>query len=254
MVLHKVNRRGEFTPFPGVTVIAKVREEDRDFWSTVNEALKSDPLITQYYAVLPDTSYHMTTNNLHTQRGKTSEEWESFIRTEKNMFEALQTRLDQKHFTPELKFKGWHANGAIQLIVEIPKKQMEIIKAVAKEFKIERKMPRFFHITLAYQYTRMDSTTIKKMEKRIREIFDTHLASTSQWTLQAPHLCFFNDMTAYHEWDGHGFPFEPVPSEPSSTAFSTISSFFSSSEASSGKSDEISTETDYSNCCACSVQ
>ena len=222
MVLRKINKKGEYTPFPGITIISKISEKDSTFWEDVYNALQSDTLITRYYAILPSSSYHMTTTNLYVQGRMKPEQWKRFIQEHQSRFVELYQRVNKESFLPEVTLVQCKQKGALQLIVSIPDEQKKKIEGVAEEFRVFNKIPPAFHITMAYQYAEIDAAVSEQVQKRIDDIFKSFFNKRSNFTLKAPRLCYFNDMTAFSDWDGEGFPFDCEPSP-----LSVTSSFFS---------------------------
>jgi hypothetical protein len=65
----KFDEFGFFTRFPGVTSVSAVQNAAE--WGAPLEAyIRSLPMVSKYYAILPARSYHMTLFGMHNQDGK----------------------------------------------------------------------------------------------------------------------------------------------------------------------------------------
>lgn len=202
MPLEKLNDKGEFTYFPGVTVISKVLREDNEIWTNVYELLNSVQIIKDNYALLPISSYHFTSIYLYNNRSGDNESWSDLLRSHSQQFIQLSKAFESKFIPkPEFIFKSIIVDGVIQIaLTPVSHEYDEYLKTVAKKFGLEDRVPAEFHITLAYQYkplshenTQQILTTL--MEKLVR-LFHLKMG------FHTPQLCYFDDMTKFNLWDG----------------------------------------------------
>ncbi|WP_162263127.1 DUF1868 domain-containing protein [Legionella rubrilucens] len=197
----KINADGRYAPFPGVTVICPVREEDTTFWRAVYQALVDDPLLLRYFSPLPMDSYHMTAINVFTQANEGGEGWDRFLSAHRPFLQRLKASLDQQCLKPILTIEKIIVSDVVQLYGHLPTALREAIVALARDHHLEHKIPRVFHITLAYRYqTPSDEclqTIIRHVSKRLQNLLQHH---ADTWPLKPAGLYWFNDMTAFIPW------------------------------------------------------
>lgn len=202
MLIHKkIDAQGNYLEFPGITVIADVDNKDKKFWLNIYEFLNGSNKLRRYYAPLPSSSYHMTTNNLYTQSDDANN-WPILLNDER--FQRLHTKLMATPFTPTAKVVAIKVSYALQLNVAIPQFQYDLIKAIADEFGIENKIPKTLHVTLAYAYKAASDAQIIATE--IEQL--ASLCLEKELRLRPPRLCFFYDMQQFFSWDGKDNPFK----------------------------------------------
>lgn len=203
MPFTKIDSEGHYSKFPGVTVISSVRDEDLRFWLDIYNCLASDDSALGYFSPLPCYSYHMTTTNLFTHQDDGGDDWDGFLDDERPRCQELHRLLTTHEFTPTLSFGEIITSGVIQLVVTLPDEQVETIRAIAKKVGMDRAVPHFFHITLAYQYKpipeAVETEISARLQERLRLILDSRSSGIS---LDPPTLCSFYDMTAFKPWDG----------------------------------------------------
>ena len=203
----KIDQNGEYLPFAGVTVISPVVQENTTFWSELHNTLTSHPVLVKYFTPLPYESYHMTTNNLCVQASH--DDWHAFIDRNLLFFKQLSAELIKNdEFLPLVTITGITTEGAIQLSVNFsPPDQEDAIINLAKTYNYTSGIPSQFHITLAYQYKKINHEDKPAFDAAIQAIRDT--TRNCQITLNPPGLHTFNDMTHYTPWDGNTNPFQP---------------------------------------------
>ncbi|KTD51286.1 DUF1868 domain-containing protein [Legionella quateirensis] len=208
MMLRKYNNKGEYTPFPGLTVVASVQSADMCLWSEVNRLITECTLLDLCYAPLSNTSYHMTALNLFTERAIGSEKWKDFIISNTLFFKAIQTAFECNAFCPEVRIDSLKVSRTIKLVVSVPSVQKKAIDDIAKRFELKRKIPHPFHITLAYRFKTIDKKIEHEIEHQLNKSLEHFLIGRTV-LLNPPELCFFNDMSAFIPWDASSFPFKP---------------------------------------------
>ncbi|HAU1191966.1 TPA: DUF1868 domain-containing protein [Legionella pneumophila] len=205
--LDKINAQGQYTEFPGITVIANTSKNDSAFWEKIYDVLSKSSLVSNYFAPLPQKSYHMTAINIYTEMADGGDNWGKFVTERLHTLRELAALLEKNKIYPQVKLKSIRTSGVIQLQVEIPQEQREVIEWVAETFNIRHKVPKEMHITLAYQYklvTGSDDEKLKKyLEEEIQRIFDEH----PYITFEAPTLSYFKNMEKFTTWDARKNPF-----------------------------------------------
>lgn len=208
-VLSKLDKQGQFSLFPGVTVVAQVSPEDQVFWSRVYAVLSESKHIRDNFSLLPPDSYHLTTLNLYTEQDFGSQQWPLFLNQHLIFFQHLHQLLSQTYdFTPTIRFKTIISDGVLQLEVALPKDQVSKIDGIANQLKMQKGVPRFFHITLAYQNKSISQSTELAIASYLKETLSWLIDSNVEKVLQAPRLCSFNDMTKFTPWNGKQIPFQ----------------------------------------------
>ena len=205
--LTKIDRQGNYSKFPGLSVVAAIKNEDIALWTEVHDCISK--YSGAYYAPLPITSYHMTAFELYTKMEHASKPWRAFIKSQLPFLSQIRNSLQENPIKPNFTLKTTRFTGAIQLCVTLPIEQQEKIHNIAKALNLEKRVPAVFHITLAYQYRGIDSDNEQLIQKQIQtnlnEIFTRY---SDKVELEQPKLCYFNDMTASIPWDGQNVPFE----------------------------------------------
>lgn len=206
--LKKINSEGNYTPFPGVTVVADIQQSDDtlpNLWETIHTKLKTSAVISQYYAVLPWQSFHMTTCNLMTE-AEAGDNWTNYLAEKLTTFQKMRNWLKQNAFNPQIKISNLHTSDVLQLQLELPDMQNDTIQAFANAFGEQDNIPFSFHITLAYGYKDILSQEI--YEQIVAEFVSIITPIMEQEIqLKAPTLCYFKTMEAFTPWDATANPF-----------------------------------------------
>ncbi len=145
----------------------------------------------------------MTTTNLFTQEDDGRDGWESLIREISPRCNLLHLLLSKNASPCSVFFTGITTLGVIQLIVAISASQEEMIRSMAKKIGMERSIPHYFHITLAYQYKDIPIAAEEVIAQRLQKNLSGILALKPEGViLGPPKLYSFDDMTAFTPWDG----------------------------------------------------
>lgn len=219
--MSKINRQGEFTPFPGVSVISSINSENVEFWQNIFNFLKQNPLITNHYSLLPVTSYHMTNYNLYVQNHTERDSWLTFIDKNLSFFHILKEHIELfLKFSPVIQCKRVITYPVLQIIVDILPEQKEQIEGIGAFFNLKEQIAYPFHITLGYQYKPLNESEQKQIGEELLAYLNT-LSPHSVLSLQPPTLCYFNDMTSFVPWNGSVNPFRKNPSDTLDTSLAT---------------------------------
>jgi hypothetical protein len=203
MPKYKLDDQGNYLPFPGYTVICKLNlEEEFDGWFNIYNTLIHDKNITDFYSILPLSSWHVTAINLFTQEAVEHRhvEWGGYVASKQKFFDQLSQVLQQRQITPTLTYADLYTNGALQVDVALDKQSIDWIHALAKYYKYERNVPSHFHVTLGYQYNNaLNSTQAKALKSELAPRIQTYLSEISHrlLQLQPAQLCYFEDMLAF---------------------------------------------------------
>ncbi len=221
--VRKVNERGEFQPFPGVTVVSKAFDNNPALCEQIYNCISSIEGIRDYYALLPFASYHMTSFGVCTQRYEGGNDWNAFIDRSLSYFQDLGTCVNSHKFDPQISFSSVEREGAIQVVVNLLHDQDRMIHTIAHQVDRTPAVPSEFHITLAYQYN-MGVTIPKRIWAEIQQNILLVFKDLPPITLAPPRLCYFESMTAFIPWDGKANPF--IPQSPNNFSRSPV--FFGS--------------------------
>lgn len=211
MTCYKLNREGVYLPFPGLTVIATVKTDDNEFWRKINNIITDFPSLSEYYAPLSNSSYHMTTMNLFTEQEIGRAEWERFVVSHTEYFKLLKDDIEQSAFNPMVTIESLEFGRTIRLLVDLPGEQKEIITDIARKYNLLKKIPHPFHVTLAYRYKHFDNAISPNIEYELKNYLSQLLHDyKSVLSLNHPKLCFFHDMNGFTPWDIREYPFMTV--------------------------------------------
>ncbi len=212
--LRKINHRGEYTNYPGVTVISQIDKHQLAFWDQIHACvsgicLSESERLVDFYTPLPSESYHMTAVNLFVKDDYPDiTSWEECL-TSGMSFTGLETYCKNHSFYPSIMGLNVTVSGSIRLLITLPPLHEQLINNLAKKFDIEHKLPDVFHMTLAYQYKFCNTKLQQSMKEQLKERLVQALKPlTERLRLQPPTLCFFNTMEAYEPWDGQQNPFQ----------------------------------------------
>lgn len=206
-ILSKVDSSGRYMRFPGVTVIAPVGEENSNSWKKLYDGLKQSSLIQKYYALLPMSSYHMTTLNLFTEQETKSANWVEFVDSKRDFFQMIDAKLKSQEFHPQVQILRPEAAGTIHLIVRMDGQHKSKVLAFGREASLPHKVPNPFHITLGYLFTKITQDQKREVEFEVQKLVSQAFGPEPALVLDSPRLCFFNDMVAFIPWDGKSNPF-----------------------------------------------
>lgn len=204
----KIDEKGNYTVFPGITVISKTTDAENPLWYALHELLINDQDVVAHFSPLPYQSYHMTAINVCTKHDMSDNEWENFVMNKQLFFQSLNQALNESKFMPTLSIQSIRMIGALQLNVTLPEEQVNTIKETAKTYGLEKQVPAYFHITLAYQFKHISPALIMKLQTALNHKISSIVASHAQQSLlNPPQLCFFKDMTHFTPWNGDHYPF-----------------------------------------------
>lgn len=204
--MQRIDRDGNYTAFPGVTVIAGIGDKHISFWQSVYHFLSQSELICKYYKPLPYESYHMTTCNLYTKEQHPND-WPAIITRKRSFLQKIHAVLSEMLLTPKVSIDYISIPEVLQLYVSLPAEQEELIKAIAREFELEEYVPTSFHITLAYEYNPIvDQEAYDAIKNECANLL--HICQKEgNIILDGPKLSFFNSMVKFIPWDGRANPF-----------------------------------------------
>lgn len=203
----KVNTQGQYCNFPGITVVSSVGTRNSELWAKIYEGLNKSSLIKSYYALLPLTSYHMTTLNLFTKKG-TSRNWNSFMENRLPWFQKLKEKLTTETFRPRvIKAEPDLSGDTIRVLIQLDPSQKEKINSLARELSLSKNVPDKFHVTLGYRYKDISDKNKKAVKKEFKLIINNLVNSYKEpIEFLEPKLCYFQDMLDFIPWDGKNNP------------------------------------------------
>jgi hypothetical protein len=204
----KVNKKGRYISFPGVTAVADVTSTDRAFFDDLYSELSKIPQLTQYYALLPAKSYHMTTNNLYVKG--TRKKWAEFLTDKLAWFQKFHKDLEAKAISPQAALDNIQVERVISLILTLDDEDRDKIYDFGKEFQVDNSIPSPFHITLAYLYKDIPLRIKKDIKFKVDKIFQKlkkkHNYQNKKLSLGLASLRYFDSMLEFIPWDGEALP------------------------------------------------
>lgn len=203
MPTYKLDDEGNYLPFPGYTVICKLNvEKSSDIWRNLFSDLMSNLKVTDYYSILPLSSWHVTAINLFTKRSIEEHglAWNAYTASQQNFFNELIQALQQKPLMPSMKYSRLYMNGALQLEVVLDHQSADEILALAMRYRYEQKIPHRFHVTLGYQYKYLNHAQFEALKLDLIPLMQAYLNNLTL-QLQPAQLCYFDDMTLFTSVD-----------------------------------------------------
>ena len=248
--LFKLNNKGEYTHFPGVTIISGVDPRQLDLWCQVHACLLRCELAASHYAPLPFESYHMTAINLFVEAISASDEidsWGSFLRKNRGFFHQLDDFCKKNQFVPEIEMIEVDVSASIRLHLRLPEHQKNLIRSFAHQFNLTARMPDVFHMTLGYKYSPCSLSQRQAIQDELQQgLFDIIHSYTEPLRLLTPTLSYFQNMTAFVPWDGQDYPF--LTERPASLVARTLAGgravFFRSSSVLTSSDELVATASE----------
>lgn len=211
MFTKKIDSSGNYLPFPGLTVVADVFSKTPDIFQHFHDRLAACSAITDYTALLPAESYHITAFSIIEQRSMGSLEWTSWLCEHLVTLQDLTRELHA--CTRPYSFRISEASGRrLTLLVEIDQIEAENEKEVAVKAKRScgTRIPKVHHISLGYPFKRFENKEKEKLFAQefhtiFLDVFSSNWQNVIYWA-DRPKLCFFNDMTCFIPWDAMDLP------------------------------------------------
>lgn len=234
--LKKLDKDGNFSHFPGITIVSHGYSQQPSFCQKIYRALFENTEINEHYSLLPAKSYHMTEVNLCNEAALETE-WKSFVLDNIDNFRAINAELRKHPIQPMIEKIEVASGETIMLVVSLPESQVEKIKDMASSLGISEGIPEVFHVTLAY--ARPQKKPSMNVAERLEEVINEHLNTilldtTLPMSFGLATLCYFNDMTAFHPWHVEDYPFqEPIASSSTVVRSRSACSFFNEQDQAS---------------------
>jgi hypothetical protein len=209
----KLTPEGEYVPFFGATVVSALNPV-HPFSQRTFDGLKSIGGLEDYYALLPPTSYHKTTMVVKHERDfrGSKEDFLTNLNQSLDFYSFLNESLERVDRVPTISFRATDdpigVNTCISYIVSIDQRMAKEINLVAQRHKLQKRVPKHFHITLAYLYKEISEEERERISLEIRRKLGQLMEEFPEIQLERAQLCFHRDMTAFIPWDGRRNPFD----------------------------------------------
>ena len=209
--LRKIDERGCYQYYPGVTVVANLYDNNEALCKALHERLSENELICRYYSPLPASSYHMTAMSVCNAKFNGRGNWEKFVADKIPFFRKIHSRVEEVSFSPQISVDRFRTKSVIQGIFTMPDLQKNLIMSLSREFGLQDEP--FFtpHVTLAYQYRTLEFELSELIEQEIQTIlFGVFKEHDDPYFLAPLRLCYFDDMQKFITWNGDRNPFISV--------------------------------------------
>lgn len=194
----KVDSEGNYLNFSGLTIISYV-DHTNIIYSKLFDLLSSNKQITEKYAVLPIDSYHMTIVSIVDQRNFPN--IDLYINTHEVELNQIIANLNNLFTnTIQAKIIDIIVENVISIYLELNEDTLNVIKLLTEKLKVDcvdYKIPKHFHITLAYAYKPVASTE----QNQIKNMLENNIMLNEYVHLHIPKLCKYNDMTKFIEFN-----------------------------------------------------
>jgi hypothetical protein len=209
MYCKKFSEQGQYLPFPGFTVVTDTFSNNAEVFESFHQRLSESPAITNYHALLPPESYHITAFSIMEQKKNTPEQWVSWIQSHLEKLQKLHRDLE--HNTKPHTFRIVKAKDKqLTLLVEIDTAEAEVEKNLAfADAEMASRLPNGHHISLGYQFKKFENKAAERLcwsefQRTFQEVFPHYETETYQ--AMQPKLCYFDDMTKFIPWDATSIP------------------------------------------------
>lgn len=199
----KIDSTGKYIRFPGVTLISPIRKKDWELWSKIPTKLSESRQITDHFALLPVSSYHMTVNGLYSQGQRSDDLWNEFISKKLSWFRRLHLYYRDHPFSPKISLQNLRVGSTLMLSLKLNQTEEDKIQKLAEKVSIQNKIPKTFHITLGHLYRTPTKKSLEAIQKDLESVFEFVKASLPKTVrLEEPQLSYYFDMQKYEPWDG----------------------------------------------------
>lgn len=213
--LDKVSQEGSYLPFPGFTSVASVINvdgENNKLFHRLYDILKSNSLITSYFALLPIDSYHITILGVVCKTRMSEKGWSQWFTSHIDSLVDTHKQFEEK--TRGFNFRISSLDGGdaprLTLYVTMDLDTEITFRTLAKSTASLQHtgMPQQgFHITLGYQYRPYDNTTIFPRIKQavvaaLVDVFGVGYQLTN-FVAKKPKVCYYPDMTVFIPLDSY---------------------------------------------------
>lgn len=207
--IDKIDSNGNYIAFPGITVLSHINRDELNIWKQLYNNLNKSKIIKEYYSLLPVESYHLTLINLYTKAytSKNNEDhWRNFIIKKNKMFISLKNYLEENTFLPSIQTMNIvlpkMSNNTIAIEVPLTQEQKEKINKISNHFNLSKKVPKPFHITLAYSYKLIPSKIYLEIQSEFNKIVTENLLQYNMpLNFEEPKIYYFHDMTLFKKWN-----------------------------------------------------
>jgi hypothetical protein len=185
--MYKIDRRGNFLPYPGITVISKV--DDCEVFEQIERILRDSEDLKESLSPLPKESYHVTICDIYSN-------YLSLEKILKNMDSWISLKKRLSNFEDiewTMKMEYVYNKDTFGIVVKIPPELISLNNEINNFLgKPTKYVP---HLTLGYFYNDiLIDDDIKPIKEKIESIIVNKYVS-----LLPPKLCYFPDMTDFRE-------------------------------------------------------
>lgn len=206
----KIDDTGAYQRFGGITLICPVDRDAKAAWAKVYDAIAKDPLLVQYYAPLPASSYHVTIDPLFTEREarKSPAEFRAVLRSLSEGFEALHQATVDTPLAPRARLDSVHASRMIlgaSLTLDRPEDArgaVDLRNIIEKSIGLPHTHAIKHHMTFAYRFREPENSGVWRMlEQAARRVEDqiraTLVDENGRIALEPAALMEFESMTEF---------------------------------------------------------
>jgi hypothetical protein len=220
----KIDTEGNYLPFYGWSVISMVKSDLK----IIENIIKQNSVLNNYFSALPSSSYHMTVYNIWANRSQLiSHQLKNLINSyDVEMIDIFKKNSEIGFFNPngcinDLLYKlQYYCKDTWDQItfkidaVEFTGNTLQIILKKSPSFnnvdKVRNKMKQIvekndnmkkYHITLAYKYKDIDLIDKDKIIEEI-SIFN-RLLKDQTVTIKTPFVCYFSSMKLFEPFENH---------------------------------------------------
>lgn len=206
----KVDAEGNYLPFPGITVVSDIADEDLPFFESLQQRLMQVKNFSNYYSLLPLSSYHLTSLNLETKFPNLDKDWDEFISRKLFWFRHLNQHIVDANLSARVSLASIRGLTGLSIEVKVDQAFRNKTTKLAQEFDLEKKVPVFFHIGLGYLKNEISKVDHGLMLQEINKVFNNLLEEKGYLqkilTLKQANLSYFPDMTAFIPWNAQNNP------------------------------------------------
>lgn len=217
MTTKKISPSGQYLSFPGFTVVADVFQKNAGLFRRIHARMQACPLITDYNALLPAESYHITAFSLNEQRRMNDREFEDWIRSQSRAMQFTHRELEAQTKPFTFRITGVR-HQKLTFMCEVDPAAESVQRTVAEMTPYAENIPGGFHISLGYEFKKVkDKTYFDRVHELMMTILNEELPNFQSVDLHAhqPKLCYFHDMTRFIPFDGSRNPFKEAEASTS---------------------------------------
>ena len=169
MTFSKINSKGKYTYFPGITFLSMLNDRESSDWAKYFKYLKSKTLVNKYYSILPLSSLHMTIKN----HISAIEDLTDYLLKNSIVLDEMKNVCKRYSISPKVKVVDMYFGSTMGLLLEPEySTQIESLRKELTDLGSKREVGYRFHMTFGYRYKKIEDDDIEGLKREINSILN----------------------------------------------------------------------------------